>query len=321
MVTRREVIAGLATTGALALAGCGCDGTVEQRFSLTLDGIRRTDDGWAVDATATVQFSTDVKLDLLGVTLGGYAADRTSVGTAPLGDFRWEDVPEKSRSEGDCGESGSLSRSTTLTTDGFPSYLGPQFQPDTRPGRGVAVRGLAYAPDGETPTFDERGPPADASDGRPGPDAASADDFLSIPIEGYPWPPAVEQAVFETDAIAAVGFVPDGFPIDDRNEPRLDPDPHEDGRDVSVSWAMAIPEESCLRPFIEDLAYDADGERLEATVGVHRLERAPCGGGRYLRYTVWAGFRGGRRPVSRATVVHVDESGDVVERIQVLPDR
>lgn len=280
---RRTLLASAATALTPALAGCSPCGETwsSSSFDVTPTSLASRGEGWAVEADVSVRFNFGREGDgVRGSALAAFDADGKLLSEEPLGDLLWDDVPEEERTEGDCGDYGSLSRSATVRSNAFPRWIGLRFDRATEALDGSNT--VAKYPDA-------------TADGTP-----DARDYASVrlPVESGRDPPAHPEYVDDVrfsrgdescrDATSNVEF----------------------GRELDVRWYRDLPAPRFHPVFA---GASVDGDRLQLDVGLDsgpQFRRLRCHRQVY-RATVDVGRTS---HVDTVEVRHLDPAGELVER-------
>lgn len=150
------------------------------------------------------------------------------------------------------------------------------------------------------------------------PSDPSADDYREVSVEGLPWPRPHEQALYETPALSTVRFESGPACSPERRPPRIRQFGSSDGTDVGVLWSRSIPEDTCQRPYLTDVAY-GDGI-LTLTVGLHEVSYAVCHGCERIPYQLGVTARQGDPDTFEEAVIEHRTDGELVERVVVSPE-
>lgn len=246
---RRTAIASLATAAVPAFAGCSTCGETWTGvgWAVSPTELRRTSDGWAVEADVSVTF--DFGREGRGVydaTLAAFAEDGQVVGRTDLGNLVWEDVPEEARTETDCGDHGTLVRTASIGAEAFPRWIGLRYSNATD-AIGNSRSAVRY-------------------DGTPS-DDATADGYRPVDVtesvgEDPPLPEDIDERVqFQ------------------RSPPACEEYPTADVTTrygLSIQWVRQLPEEK-FHPVLADV--DISQERVRLDIGLRawpRFRKLPC---------------------------------------------
>lgn len=127
---RRTAITLLTTAAVPAVAGCsGCGETwTGVGWTVSPTDLRRTSDGWEIESDVSVSFDFGGEGDgVYDATLAAFAEDGQIVGRSHMGNLVWDDVPEESKTETDCGDHGTLVQSVSVEAGKFPRWIGLRY--------------------------------------------------------------------------------------------------------------------------------------------------------------------------------------------------
>lgn len=282
---RRDVLAAVGAAGSAALAGCGCIGAE------TWPGVGYTVEPQAVDtAGEDIVIDADIRVEFAfgdegegvrNAALAAFDEEGTVLASQSLGSIMWENVPEESREEGECGDHGTFVGRNTLRTDTLPAWIGLRY-------------------DWITESHTERRRIARLRD-QPS-DEPTAMDYELVDTEAVTLPPQEPTArePFET-----VTFSSEGVTCDAPEQPEK----RVQSPDVSVSFARSIPADN-YRPVLDAYAYE-DVLRFDVGLaGRPQLQRSECLTARYEASVTFASDEWEPTPVE---LRHLDASGEVTE--------